>query len=367
MRSEGLFDLQVNGFAGVDFNSEGIDAAALDHALDAMLAGGVTACLPTLITAPAEVLAARFAALDRAVRGSPLAAALVPGYHLEGPFLNATEGYAGCHPASAMGPPDAALVERLETGLSRPILLVTVAPELPAADRFIAAMTAAGRVVALGHSAADSETVARAAEAGARLSTHLGNGLPQVLHKVDNPIFAQLAEDRLSASFIADGIHLPAAALKTMLRAKGVDRAILVSDAVAAAGAPPGRYAFAGMSVEHAADGSVRVPGSRSLAGSALTLDAAIRNVVRWGLGSFDDAVRMAGRNPRRLMAESLGRSPVRIEAGDVTWSPDLRPLDVRVGPIRRSCPQVAPQGPSASAIAPAEASADREKTTWGP
>src|ERR671916_2070136 len=257
MRSAGLFDLQVNGFAGVDFNSETLDADQLDHALAAMLATGVTACLPTLITAPADVLAQRFAALDRAVAGSPLASVMVPGYHLEGPFLNAADGFAGCHPAEAMTAPNAGLVERLSRDLSRPILLVTMAPELPGSDEFIASMTAAGRVVAIGHSAADAATVTRAAQAGARLSTHLGNGLPQLLHKVDNPLFAQLAEDRLSASFIADGIHLPPPAVRVMLRAKGFERLILVSDAVSAAAAAPGLHPFADMVVEHASDGSV--------------------------------------------------------------------------------------------------------------
>ncbi len=348
MRSAGLFDLQVNGFAGIDFNAETIDADGLDHALEAMLATGVTACLPTLITAPAEALAARFAALDRAVARSRLAGAMVPGYHLEGPFLNPAQGYAGCHPADAMTAPDEALVERLARSLRRPILLVTVAPELPGGERFVRAMAASGRIVAIGHSAADAATVARAAEAGARLSTHLGNGLPQLLHKVDNPLFAQLAEDRLSASFIADGIHLPPPAVRVMLRAKGFERAVLVTDAVAAAAAAPGLYAFAGMQVEHAADGSVRVPGGRTLAGSALTLDAAVRNLTRWGFATPEQALRLASDNPRRLMAPALAAFSVEGEPGDVLWSPELRPRAVRVGGLERTFEDLSPGRPGA-------------------
>ena len=337
MRSAGLFDLQVNGFAGVDFNSEAIDAGRLDHALEAMLATGVTSCLPTVITAPADVLAARFAALDRAVAQSRLGPLMVPGYHLEGPFLNPTEGYAGCHPPGAMSAPDAGLVERIARDLTRPILLVTLAPELPGGEAFVRAMAESGRVVAIGHSAADSETVARAVDAGARLSTHLGNGLPQTLHKVNNPIFAQLAEDGLHASFIADGIHLPIHALKSMLRAKGLERSILVSDAVSAAGADPGLYAFAGMSVEHAADGSVRLPGSRFLAGSALTLDQAVRNLVDWSLATVDEAIRLASRNPDDLMRPAFAAFGVDRDSGEVEWSPDLRPVVVRTGTITRT------------------------------
>src|SRR3954469_23352170 len=326
MRAPGLFDLQVNGFAGIDSNSETIEPGDMDHALEAMLATGVTACLPTIITAPGDVLARRFAALDRAVAQSRLGSSMVPGYHLEGPFLNPADGYAGCHPARVMIEPSADLVDRVSRDLTRPILLVTIAPELTGADDFIKSMTAAGRIVAIGHTSADAAIVADAAEAGALLSTHLGNGLPQTLHKVDNPIFAQLAEDRLWASFIADGIHLPVAALKTMLRAKGSDRSILVTDAVSAAVTEPGLYAFAGMSVEHAADGSVRMPGSRYLAGSALTLDQAVRNLVDWQLATPDQALAMASRNPHQLMDKAFAAFRVQADPGVVRWGPDLRP-----------------------------------------
>ena len=335
LRGAGLFDLQINGFAGVDFNAGTIEAEELDHALEAMLATGVTSCLPTLITAPADVLSARFAALDRAVARSRLGPLMVPGYHLEGPFLNPAEGYAGCHPPDAMRPPDGSLVERWARGLARPILVVTVAPERPGGEAFVREMTAAGRVVAIGHSAADTVAVAAAAEAGARLSTHLGNGLPQILPKVDNTLFAQLAEDRLHASFIADGIHLPPPALKAMLRAKGLHRSVLVSDAVSAAAAGPGVHPFSGLWVEHAEDGSVRLPGRRFLAGSALTLDRAVRNVVEWGIATPDEALRLASDNPRRLMAPALRAVSARTEAGEVGWSPDLAVRDVRLGERR--------------------------------
>jgi N-acetylglucosamine-6-phosphate deacetylase len=336
MRSPGLFDLQVNGFAGVDFNSEAIDPDQVDHALEAMLATGVTACLPTLITARTDTLLARFAALDRAVAQSRLGSAMVPGYHLEGPFLNATEGYAGCHPQGAMRSPDVALLERLDGLLSRPVLLVTVAPELPGSMRFIRAMATAGRAVAIGHSAADFDTVARAADAGARMSTHLGNGLPQLLHKVDNPLFAQLADDRLAATFIADGLHLRPPVLKVLLRAKGPDRSILVSDAVSAAATRPGLYPFAGMVVEHAADGSVRLPGSPYLAGSALTMDQAVRNLVDWELATPKHGLQLASCNPRRFMAPVLKAFSIAMVPGEVEWSADLRPVRVEVPGIPR-------------------------------
>jgi len=310
MRIAGLFDLQVNGFAGVDFNSTAITPDALDHALDAMARTGVEYCLPTVITAPEGLLGDRLAALDRAVATSRLGPEMVPGYHLEGPFLSPEEGYAGCHPPAAMVAPDRGLVERVEAGLSRPILLLTLAPERPEAAALIAWARARGKVVALGHTAASFADITAAVEAGATLSTHLGNGLRRMLPKFDNPMIAQLAEDRLWASFIADGTHIPPSALKVLLRAKGLERSILVTDATAAAAAPAGSYELAGMAIERAADGAVQLPGSVTLAGSSLTLDQAVRNLVDWGVASTEAAIRMASDNPVALMAPALARLP---------------------------------------------------------
>jgi N-acetylglucosamine-6-phosphate deacetylase len=330
MRSVGLIDLQVNGFAGVDFNCTTLTADALDHALEAMLRTGVTTCLPTLITAPEAVLAERFAALDAAVAGSRLGPVMVPGYHLEGPFLNPAPGYAGCHPPEAMIAADVALLQRLAARLRLPILLLTLAPERPGADALIDWARARGTLVAIGHSAAHAKQVARAAELGAVLSTHLGNGLPHVLPKFDNPLLAQLAEDRLSASFIVDGIHIPPFALRALLRAKGLARSILVTDATAAAAAPAGQYELAGMAIERAADGAVRVPGASVLAGSSLELDQAVRNVVAWDLATVREAIELASANPAALLAQAAVAHHVRLAEGEIEWSPELRPVAVR-------------------------------------
>lgn len=329
--SEGLFDLQVNGFAGVDFNAGAFRAGEIDHALEAMRRTGVTTCLPTIITAHPDQLFERFTALDAAISRSKFGPAMCPGYHLEGPFLNSLPGYAGCHPPGAMTGASLALVERLEVSLSRPILMVTLAPEVDGALDLIRTLGARGKVMALGHTACDFETVRAAAEAGATLSTHLGNGLPQTLHKLVNPIFAQLAEDRLWASFIADGIHLHPLALKGLLRAKGLSRSILVTDAVVGAAAPSGRYDFAGMAVERRDDGSVRLPESGSLAGSALCLDQAVRNVVAWGLASAEEALAMASAHPRQLLAPTFAAHGITVNAGRVIWNDALEVTEATV------------------------------------
>ena len=333
MQSRGLVDLQVNGFAGVDFNSAALTPEAFDKACAAMFATGVTTFLPTLITAAEEDLIGRFRALDAAVAQSRHGNMMVPGYHLEGPFLNPADGYAGCHPPAVMIAPDADLVFRLDAGLSRPILLITIAPELPGSEGFIRTMTKAGKIVAIGHSAADASTVAMAVSAGARMSTHLGNGLPQILPKLDNTLFAQLAQENLSASYIVDGIHLPQPALRAMIRAKGIERSILVTDAVSAAATPPGLYDFAGMAIEHGADGSVRSPGGRTLAGSAITMDGAIRKIVEWRIADASDAIRMASDNPFDLLEPALHAHGIpKPDRGQVRWSDDLTVLAVRSG-----------------------------------
>jgi len=331
MDSPGLIDLQVNGYAGVDFNDTGVEAATLDHALAAMLRSGVTACLPTLITAPEPVLAERLAALDRAVASSRLGPRMVPGFHLEGPFLNPAPGFAGCHPPDAMVPPDPAVLRRLTAGLARPVLMLTLAPEQSGGLALVRAARAQGMLVAIGHSAADAPVLAEAAEAGASLTTHLGNAMPHMLAKFRNPLVAHLAEDRLAASFIADGLHVPPAALKVMLRAKGLDRAVLVTDATAAAAAAPGLYRFAGMPIEHSENGTVHVPGQAMLAGSALCLDQAVRNVADWGFASPAEAVRLASANPAALLAPALAAHGIRLPPGQVRWSAAMVAEDVRL------------------------------------
>ena len=340
MHTPGLTDLQVNGYAGVDFNDAGLTPDALDQALHAMLLAGVTRCLPTLITAPADVLRARFAALDRAVALSRLGPAMVPGFHLEGPFLNPAEGYAGCHPPEAMVFPSPALLDALIADLRRPVLLLTLAADRDGAPETIAHAARRNILVALGHTGPDTAAVQQAVAAGARLCTHLGNGMPRMLHKFTNPLWAQLAEDGLTASFIADGIHIPPQALKIMLRAKTLDRAILVTDATSAAATPPGLYDFAGMRIEHAADGSVRVPGAESLAGSALRLDQAIRNVVTWGLATAEQAIAMASTTPNALLASALDAHGIAAASGSVGWSSDLHVLRAEVGGYSVSNPR---------------------------
>jgi N-acetylglucosamine-6-phosphate deacetylase len=200
-------------------------------------------------------------------------------------------------------PPDLDEFRRWQEATGGRIRVVTLAPEWPDAPHYIERIVAEGVVAAIGHTAAAAAQIADAVSAGATLSTHLGNGAHSTLRRHPNYLWDQLAEDRLMADFIVDGIHLDAHFLKVALRAKGIERSVLVTDASPPAGAPPGRYRLGEQEVEHTADGRVVLAGQDRLAGSALRMDRGIANLIRLAGLPLADAVRMATVNPARAGA----------------------------------------------------------------
>lgn len=311
----GLVDLQVNGYHGVDLNDGRLDAAAVARLVELEWAAGVAAFCPTLVSAPEQQLCDALAAIAQARRADPLVAASIPAVHVEGPALSAEDGPRGAHDPAALRPPDLAELARWQRAAAGAVGIVTLAPELPGSLEYVRGASAAGVLVALGHSAAHPRTITAAVDAGARLSTHLGNGCALTLARHDNPLWAQLADDRLSASFIADGHHLPAAVATVMLRAKTVARAVLISDSVALAGLPPGRYrdTSVGGDVTLHPDGRLSLTGSALLAGSASSLLRGLEWVTTVLGLSLADAVAMASHNPNRL----LGRpAPLALAPG---------------------------------------------------
>lgn len=301
--SPGWLDIQVNGFAGVDFNSGRTTPAEYEQAREALRALGVTRFLPTVITAAPDHLAECLARIDEARCASPELARAMPGVHLEGPFISPEDGARGAHPLEHVRPPDPALFEELQAASGGRIVLVTLAPEQPGSVPFIRNLTARGVRVAIGHSLADGEQLAAAAQAGASLSTHLGNGLPALLPRHQNPLWDQLADDRLAASAIFDGHHLPESVMRVMHRAKAPDRLVLTSDAVALAGMPPGVYeGQVGGRVELHESGRLTMYGSEYLAGSASSLLDGVNTALRvLGLG-LPEVLRFVTEVPQRLL-----------------------------------------------------------------
>jgi N-acetylglucosamine-6-phosphate deacetylase len=309
----GLFDLQINGRDGIWFGKTGITPDEVLGVLKAHFRFGVTRLCPTLITNSFEGLAGGFAAIREACERARWADRLVPGCHLEGPYISGEDGPRGAHPQEFVRSPDWNEFEKLQRISGGRIRLVTLAPELPGAIEFIRRAVAAGVVISIGHTAADPDQIAAGVEAGARLSTHLGNGAHGMIRRHPNYIWEQLGDPRLSTSVIADGHHLPASVLRSILRTKSARNVILTCDAAGLAGCPPGIYTEGPMQMEILEDGRIVVAGQRQfLAGSAADTGQCVVEAVRHAGISLPQAVDMAGRNPARL----LGFEEIRLRRG---------------------------------------------------
>jgi len=297
----GLIDLQVNGFAGIDVNGPDVTAERVLEITAALARIGVTTWVPTIVTASEEAIrhALRMIA-DARSRSSQLAHA-IPYAHVEGPFLSAEDGPRGVHDAEQIRSIDADEVARWQE--AGPVGIVTVSPHTDGAPAQIARIASLGVRVAIGHTHAHGAQITAAVDAGASLSTHLGNGIFPQLARHPNPLWTQLAEDRLTAGLIADGHHLPPETLEVMLRAKGVDRAFLVSDATELAGRTPGRYETAvGGTVELTPDGRLSYVGSELLAGAASDVASGLRFVLASTSLSLSDALALVTCTPGRVL-----------------------------------------------------------------
>jgi N-acetylglucosamine-6-phosphate deacetylase len=319
--SSGFVDLQVNGYLGYDLNLNEPDPEVVTSLTKKMIASGVTTYLPTIITASESKIVAALRAITTARRHSEILAGCIPFMHIEGPNISSMEGFRGVHPVEHIRPPNLAEFARWQDASGGLVGMVTVSPHFDGIEEYISSLTALGVHVAIGHTHASAEQIRKAVNAGARLSTHLGNGIANFLPRHPNPIWAQLAEDRLTAMMIADGHHLPADTIKTMVRAKGVDRSILISDAVALAGMPAGTYdAPVGGRVELQSNGRLNVAGTECLAGAALPLkDGVARAMTMTGI-SLGDSVRMATENPGKF-AGGVGIMRIGMPADLVRFS----------------------------------------------
>ncbi|HKI32497.1 MAG TPA: N-acetylglucosamine-6-phosphate deacetylase [Gemmataceae bacterium] len=307
-----LFDLQVNGCDGYSFNSDRLTLDSVRHVVAVCRRHGLGAFCPTLVTNSFEALAHGLATLRHACDADADVARSVPAIHLEGPYICPEDGPRGAHPKRHVRPPDWDEFRRFQDAAGGRIRLLTLAPEHEGALAFIERLTAAGVVVALGHTAASGERLRDAVRAGARLSTHLGNGSHAVLPRHPNYIWDQLADDDLWASLICDGHHLPPSVVRCLVRVKTPARTVLTCDASSLAGLPPGRYREWDQDFEVHPAGKVVVPGTSYLAGSWAFTDLCVGNVIRFAGVSLAEAVDMAGARPRQL----LGLPPCRLEPG---------------------------------------------------
>jgi N-acetylglucosamine-6-phosphate deacetylase len=310
----GFLDLQVNGYGRRDYSLEDLaeeDVAAIVRSLDP---SGTTRHLPTVITSPKERIVRSLRVISRAIRGSADTAAAIAGFHIEGPFISPEDGPRGAHDQAYVRPPDLEEFREWQEAAEGRIRIVTLAPEWPQALRFIESISAEGIVAAIGHTGAEPERIREAVAAGARMSTHLGNGSHHLLPRLRNYIWEQLAEDRLAAGLISDGFHLPPAVVKAFARAKGLERLVLVSDVAYLAGLPPGRYRRERIEIEIFGDGHMGLPGTGTLAGAAHLLDWDIPRFMAFTGCRLAEAIPLCTSRPAALLGLPAGHG--RLEAG---------------------------------------------------
>ncbi len=299
----GLVDLQINGYGGVEFNDPRLTPERVRQVALSQDAFGVTTFLATTTTDSHNVLAHCLATIAQAIDELPDVAARIAGVHLEGPFISPDDGPRGAHPRQHVRPPDWQEFCTLQEAARGRIKLLTVSPEYDSAADLIRRVAKSGVLVAIGHTKATSEQIRAAVDAGARMSTHLGNGAHPQLRRHPNYIWDQLADDRLVASLITDGHHLPPAVVKSMVRAKTSDRVVLVSDITSMGGMPPGKYQTGLGELEVLPSGKLVPAGQPDiLAGASLPMHVCVANVMRFAEVALPAAIAMASTRPAELI-----------------------------------------------------------------
>jgi N-acetylglucosamine-6-phosphate deacetylase len=327
-----LFDPQINGCHGVSFNSETLTVEDVRRVVEVCRSHGVGRFFPTLVTNSFAALRHGFATLRLACETDSLVRRTVPGFHLEGPYLSPEDGPRGAHPRAHVRRPDPSEFERLQEAAGGLIRLVTLSPEYDESLAFIERLASDGITVAIGHTAALPQQIADAVAAGARMSTHLGNGCHAALPRHTNYLWEQLACDGLWASFIPDGHHLPATFVNCLLRCKTLERCVVTCDASSLAGCEPGRYRQWDTELEVQASGRVVVPGTPFLAGSGMFTDQCLARLLRMTDLTLADAIDLTTARPRALL-----NLPEATEWVVFDWSPGgeltVRELVERGGP----------------------------------
>lgn len=331
--SPGFFDIQVNGYYGSDYSLDDFSEKHLNNIIASLAASGTTQHIPTIVTSPQERFVKTLRIISEARAHSPDIAAAIPGFHIEGPYISSEDGPRGVHDPAYVRDPDFAEFEAWQEAAEGRIAIVTLAPERKGAIEFIKKVTASGVIVAIGHTAADPERIQAAVAAGARLSTHLGNGSHALIPRLKNYIWEQLAADELMAGIISDGFHLPSAVIKVIARTKGLDRLILVSDVALLGGFTPGIYQWGNLDVQVFEDGHLGLPGTGFLAGAGHLLDrdiAHFMNVTAYGL---DSTIPLCTTNPAKLLGltEHFGKLEIGAPANLVlfTFQPGEERLNI--------------------------------------
>ena len=312
--SPGFFDIQVNGYEGNGYSHEDFFGNTIAKIMSALDASGTTRHMPTIVTVANDRMLKNLAVIAQAVSGAEDIAAAIPGIHIEGPYISAEDGPRGAHTPDYIRDPDFDEFQGWQEAAGGLIRLITLAPERKGAIEFIEKAVAAGIVVSIGHTAAAPERIQQAIQAGARMTTHLGNGSHNMLPRLNNYIWEQLAADELAAGIICDGFHLPRPVVKVIKRTKGLNRLVLVSDVAYYAGLKPGFYEFENTEIQVFEDGHLGLAGTDYLAGAAHLLDWDIAQFINYTNTTLAEAIRLCTTNPSRLFG--LPKTCSKLEAG---------------------------------------------------
>jgi N-acetylglucosamine-6-phosphate deacetylase len=297
------FDVQINGYAGVDFCSDALTGEELHTACEALQRDGVDGILATVITDSVPSLVAKLSNMVRLREADPLVQQLVAGFHIEGPFLNPEVGYIGAHPSEAVVPANVDDTKRLLDAAGGLTRIFTLAPEQDPTQSTTKYLAEQGVTVSAGHCNPDLDELKASIDAGLSMVTHFGNGCPVVLPRHNNILQRFLAcRKSLWFSFIPDGAHVDFFALKNYLDLIGLDRCVMVTDAITAATLGPGLHEISGMTVEVDAKGVARKPGSPNLAGSTITMPGICRNLKECLNLNESDIRRLVDTNPRQAI-----------------------------------------------------------------
>ena len=299
----GMFDIQVNGAVGCELSSSRLTRSGVVKVLEKMLRDGVFRCCLTLTTNASETMIHAARTIADALDERPEYRSIVWGIHLEGPFISTAEGAIGAHPRKYCVPYSEEFIRSVQDASRGLVKLVTLSPEYPNAAEFVRFLKSQGIVVAVGHTNADGIQLDDAVSAGATLSTHLSNATRHLLPKWENYFFAQLADDRLCASFIVDGFHISPQLARAIVRAKGLDRLILISDQSPLAGFPPGKYSMELCDFEIQPNGKVTLAGDPNLlACASFPVSCGVVNVATIENLPLSKVYPLATTNPARLL-----------------------------------------------------------------
>jgi len=297
-------DLQVNGYGGVDFNQEDLTAAKLQKACERIQADGTTAFLATIVTEKLELMCGRLKRLAELREELPLAKKLIPGFHVEGPFINEEVGYKGAHPVDSIRPakPDE-MKQLLEAGRGL-VKLVTLAPERDAGMQTTRLLAKQGIIVSAGHCNASLDELKAGLDGGLSMYTHLGNGCPMNMNRHDNIVQRVLSfAGKLWICFIADGAHIPFFALQNYLKVAGFERTIVVTDAIAPAGLGPGTYTLGRWTLKIGEDMVARAPDGSHLVGSAISMPISMERLVKHVGLTREQGLQLTSANPFKALA----------------------------------------------------------------